>query len=697
MTPQFRFTIFNATLAPTGTVVAQPLGWKDASISLQRHEVYHSLIEYFKGTFIWYGSARDLILAIEALDGPDAKPRVLIEMTMNSSTWETVFDGVLDLSQLEDFSKSGQKYKCTCPIIRSDFWSKFINRKSTQIDLLATTDLDGNAITPVAKGTITLPGQIMRQTFQRMTGYSPGIDFEICDSAQPITNQSYVMFSNANNVLDEIAERLDYGCQIADSASFPPSLDRYIFKIQYAGSYGVALSIRYTFSLSPAMDIDIQWKLAIRTAGVLTEYNIGTSQSASGVGTLTDDGARTYSNTFTLAAGDEIFVYGLLTVEPNPTITFQPDYDPGGGAVYTSFTLTADTGYPDTDSDIFLIKDAAENILRGCIGGSSIIDSDYFATCGWNNAIAKGKHIRGYSFSDKAFSLSFDDWWAGVSPLLNLGLGYKATNKIEIEQVADFYDPSPSLYISNAPDMIRTYDQKSFIKSVEVGFDKWSAESKGGTDDPQTKRSYASRLSTFGTDLKVTSKFIGAGLAIEQTRRNRVELGKDWRLDEDTLIIALVDSDTVEVGADYTAVSNLLNSDSRYNIRFSPSRIFYRWRSWLQGGLQSYVGSVFRFVKGEGNYTMTSQTSDTCEQSGTIDEAANITVTSDFVFLPETYKLKVPMTWSDYKTIRDHAKQAIAVSPTTSVYLPMFIDNMDYHIVKGMAEFSVILGSKTPV
>ena len=61
------------------------------------------------------------------------------------------------------------------------------------------------------------------------------------------------------------------------------------------------------------------------------------------------------------------------------------------------------------------------------------------------------------------------------------------------------------------------------------------------------------------------------------------------------------------------------------------------------------------------------------------------------------YKAKIPMTWADYKTIRDNAKKAIAISPTESVYLPMFIDNMDYHIAGGSAELSLILGSETPV
>lgn len=702
MTPKYRFTIFNAIEAPAGMVVEEPLGWKAAVLSLERHEVYNSLVEYFKAAFIWYGTARDLLFLIETTQGPDAKPRILVELTFDESTWETVFDGLINLSLLEDFAKTDLVYKLGAPIIPNDFWSKFIKRKSTQVDLQSTVDLDGNAITPMAKIDLPLPSQVMRQTFQRMVGYNPGVDFQGCIGAQPVTNQSYIMFSNDLNVLDEIKTRFDYGCQVADTNSFPPSLLQYFFKTQYAGEYNIDISIRYLFNFSPAMDVDVQWKLAIRTAGELTEYNIGTSQSALAVGTLADDGARTYTNTFTLNAGDEIYVYALLTGDPSPTIDFFPDYDPGGGAVYTAFSIVANTTYPATTVDALYIKDAAENILLNILGGSDIVLSNFFDNCGNLNAILKGKHVRGFSFADKAFSLSFDEWWEGANPLFCLGLGYNKTagvEHIEIEEVADFFDTTPSLLLSNVPNLVRTHDQSKFYTNIEVGYDIWSAESDGAIDDPQTKHTYATILSTIGKAFKISSKFFAASLGIEQTRRNGVTLDKDWKLDENTIIIALADATpSVETGADFTSVTNLNNAATRYNIRHSVARMFYRWRAWLQAGMQLYVGTVFKFTKGEGNYTMTSTTADTCEETTAIDEIADIDVTTDFVTLSEMYKAEqVPLTWAQYKTIRDNRKKGIGVSSTDTGHLLMYVHKMDYKINDGQANFLLTLGSKIPL
>ena len=49
--PHTRFTFFHATVSPTGTVVNQPVGWRDASLSLVRDPKGHSLVEFFKNSF----------------------------------------------------------------------------------------------------------------------------------------------------------------------------------------------------------------------------------------------------------------------------------------------------------------------------------------------------------------------------------------------------------------------------------------------------------------------------------------------------------------------------------------------------------------------------------------------------------------------------------------------------------------------
>jgi hypothetical protein len=158
---QFRFTLYDTDLYPSGQSIPQPIGWKDCAISLDRHPDYHSLIEYFEGDFIFFGTGLSMLQAIEAAKGPDARPRIVVEISATMSVWELVYDGLIDLSLLEEFSYGRKMYKMKVPVIRDDFWSKFINRKSIPVNILGTVDLDGNTRTPVSSFTLPLPSQII--------------------------------------------------------------------------------------------------------------------------------------------------------------------------------------------------------------------------------------------------------------------------------------------------------------------------------------------------------------------------------------------------------------------------------------------------------------------------------------------------------------------------------------------------------
>jgi hypothetical protein len=709
--PLFRVTLNNTTAGPL--VINEPGGWDDAVLKLERNEEYHSLVEFYDQPLLFYGQGGNYnggytyINFIRNSQGPDAQISIRVEVSEDEgTTYGVLYDGLLDITSI----KENDFYKLESGVIRNDFWQKFINRKSIDADLSGTTDMDGNSIACPASNTLNLSSQTILQNFERMTGYYPGIGFDIISGATPGTNQMYFIFANSNTVTDEISERFEYGCQVEDTNSYPPNIDKYIFKLKYAGSYSIALSIRYLISWAGLMDIDIQWKLAIRTGGTLTEYNIGSSQSDTGVGSLQDDGARTYSNTFSLDAGDEIFVYALTTMTSAPTITFQPDYDPGGGAVYTSFTISADTTFPASTADTYTIGNAAKSILSKVTGNATPLKSSGYleSQCGGYYAIAKGLHIRGYTLAQKPFSISFDDLWAGINPILCLGLGYttvSGVDKIEIEKREAFYNTTTILNLDYVNLIETGYDTKKIFKSIEVGYEKWSAESDGGTDDPQTKRTYRTRFKTVGEDTKILSKFIAASLAIEQTRRNTVTISKDWRLDDDVLIISLKATDitTPELSENFTAVSGLNNYTTRYNIRLSCARLLMAWRKFFNGCLNWYTtNDDFAFASGEGNYDMASTMSPSalCAGDGvSLSEKQDIDggAGQDFMFIPITYSFTHPLSFNDYKLIRDNRKNAIGVSRTNSGHVPCHIMSLEYHITKGYGKFNVLLGQTTPI
>ncbi len=707
--PLFKFTLSNTI---EGTLeIHEPDGWDDGKLELDRNQIYHSLVELYSQPLSFADTVSYNIVTLDELvggmswiknientQGLNAIINIQIEISEDGDTYEDIFNGVLDIPTI----KETDFYKLECGVKRDDFWSKFINRKSIPINLESTTDLDGNARSFVGGIILPLPSQKMRSRFTRDTNYNDdnlGLFYPAISAAG---TTSYLMFDNSRNILDEIVERFEYGNQIA--SDLPTNVSKYVFLAKYEGSYAIDISIRYFFSLSGSRTFTVKWYLAVKQSGVITTTQIGATQAGT-LATIPDDGAKVISTTVALIEGDEIYIYGELGLNSGATVTYFPDYDSDLGGpfapVYTSVSIVADTIYKDTETDAYLLKDSAESILSKITGADSVVESDYLDSlpdnCSRNYAIMKGLHVRGYEFTEKPFTMSFDDWWNGSNPVLNLGLGYGIGDKIVIEERFFFYDNTPVLNLDFVNNIERSYELESVYKSLEIGYEKWSAESDSGTDDPQTKRKYDTGLATVGKDEKILSKYYAASLGIEQARRNRVEKGKDYRLDEDIMIISVVPdgSDwTPEFDENFTSISNLINSDFRYNLRLTPSYNFLRWRNYFNGCLQIPGGTDYKFSSGEGNYEMVSQLDGgDCESAGSINEGADIPVTSDILCTPVVYSFEHPLTYEQYKTIRDNRNKAIGVSTTDADHVPAHIMTLEYKPTRGLGIFKVKLGA----
>lgn len=728
MTPEYRFTFFNDVLAPTGMVVAQPLGWKEASISLTRDPNYHSLVEYFKGSFIWYGSARDFIRSVEDTQGPDAKIGITIELKF-SADFQEIFRGTVDVSQIEDISLMKKFYKSVVPVIQDDFWVKFLNRSAIPVDLEGASDLNGNARTVVNKTVLPMPSQAMQKeldisTISYVFGnalaatvtsgkiHYLGLGFETIRQSE--IQQLFTLSSQL------IEHDNPYGMNgLSPFGTDLYSIDNRLYTLKVnenaEGTFNLVVNYTLVASRSGGLgthDVGARFGIAVRhTDESIDFYECSNSYFTSGRVTTDVNGNATFSKShelhqaLSLVQGDEIYIYGELMIASafanvhNISLDYQDN-----GETFVSFS--ASTTLTDSEADVYLVKDAAKSILSKIIGQDDVLVSDQLDACVGNNVMTRGKHIRGYTFSEKAFAMSFQEWWQSMEPLYNLGLGYvtvAGVKKIRIEKKEYFYNPTPVVFLSHVTDLVRTYDLEKIYKSLEIGSEQWSAESSSGVDDPQTRHIYDMGLKTIGADLKILSKAILASLAIEQTRRNRKELGKDWRLDENLFVMSVLDDSgwRLEVGSDFDAVTNLLNSDGRINIRHTPGYMLQRWLKWIAGGHQIPGGTSLRFRKGEGNYVTTSTlASGQCEYgdiAGTVDEAADVALGSNVIFLPKVYRAKVPMSRATYDQILANKERAIGISTTNQDYLAMHIMDMDYKIIKGHATLDLLLANSTPI
>ena len=747
--PVFKFTL---THEIEGVFfIDEPLGWPGARLILERDSEYSSLIERFDGAFTFFGDngivngGISIIKFIENKYGLDADLEINADISFDGGvSWQNVFNGLYDFSENEENNLNQIK----SAIIRNDFWTKFINRSETQVDLQSSTGLDGSTIDVISPINISLSSQIISKSstyngsivptdpslpeYNMPTGGAidasgPTDDFtfysqatididqnEIDDSFQPILDFINVVSDITPNIeLPEEGGVMDIYFDIDSVISL--TLDGEIF----ASSEEV--------DPSAITSIDVGADIYLQKNNDSPIFMCGGVDSSSGVSTphtglpvLFTKGfdislSAPGHQTITTSVNDSVKLYVVWS------ITFNIDVGANTGVIkWSSRTLTLDrfeprakfviaSTYKDTTAEAFLIHDAARSIIDRITGVNSSLQSNYLGNsntspsyvddgCASNFVCTKGLQIRGYLMADKRMQMSFKQWWDGAHPIFNFGLGYTDDNKIEIEPREYFYDDEMSVLFDNVENITRRYDQDKIFNKIDIGFQKWQSENISGIDDPQTKHSYATRFKKVGKSISILSDWIAASLAIETTRRAKKKKSADYKYDDETFIIS-VNASTLnpELDENFSTISNLNNSDTRYNIRLSPSRILVtNWFKYINGALQSYIGSFYKFVSGEGNYNMVSDITSGCNNSGPIAEDQNFQIYNDvgYLHLADLFEIKIPMTWEQYSTIRQNRKKAIGISRTTYNHTAFFIKVLEYEVSNALA--TITAWPKTP-
>lgn len=896
---RFRFVLSHDESNST-IEITEPDAWKDAILKLERHEEFHSLVEYFEGSFIFYGSngivdggANHIREWIRDY-GLDTTIQIRIDLTFDEVQFSEVFNGQLGIADLEELPNN----KIRAPIIRDDRWSKFISRLDTPVNLQSITDLDGNALMNDDKVRLRLTSQTIKYStlgFMRDSWTYGYLGKVPVDGTLDPEVFSYLQIDWDDYTLEEIKNKYTY------PIAYNPEVPFETFNAEYAGEYYFKVRIYMTHTalifFGALVGVDGYYDLTrsgpdinivLMKNGVVMETFIQTDHGTDGV-----DGYSKFflETTLTLNKNDNVtitanvvattgFVPMLLGRNTSNIDQIMHDLIPELLGNYTTFpegvtddnefTVIALTSFDETNAESFLLHDAVGYIIDRITGEEGIFYSELLGSehtqyrqyirqgCHWRYALVKGLQLRGYTLTEKHFFQSFNQWWKGANPIINLSLGYETlmipyiidaspdinliedlatwdnapgagwdfvtfghpfvsvngfgglsgytvgdanfnedqpyqidvelfvqttgTNtpdfivtyaildsvfnelatrefqyigpgtksesfilipegvgsyfavKIEnntisdtknfevtyafsedaqvgytqetvirIEDKASWYDDSngTSIDFSNVQDISRKFDNDRIFNRVGIGYARWESEDISGIDDPQTKKNYHTRLQKAGKGIDLYSEFIGASLLVEQARRTSRVKTADYKYDNETFIVSLneipqdespdISPDILtfipELDENFSVIENLESPETRYNLRITPARNFLRWQNFLQGALQSYIGSYFTFSSGEGNYGLVS----TMEPEGclgdyegtSLEENGDIMVDTSFLHLPELYELTIPMDWNDYQIIQANRKKPIGVSLHESGHVPMFIKSLQFRPVKG--------------
>jgi hypothetical protein len=176
----WKFTIIESNLDETDII--EPIGWDGLTIGLTRNFENHGIIKTIENTdFQFIEDAYVLLKSIYDTTGADSIAFLKVEYQCEAEAYQL----------LDTFKFDFNTYKRTCgdmcmieiAVNANSCLNDLMVRMSQDIDLATTTDIDGNAITPLAETNLILDGQeiIIRN---RAVRNGTGVHFSITLNTQ---------------------------------------------------------------------------------------------------------------------------------------------------------------------------------------------------------------------------------------------------------------------------------------------------------------------------------------------------------------------------------------------------------------------------------------------------------------------------------------------------------------------------------
>jgi hypothetical protein len=172
-----------------------------------------------------------------------------------------------------------------------------------------------------------------------------------------------------------------------------------------------------------------------------------------------------------------------------------------------------------------VITDQADSFRSSLFGRTNSQPYSYESNgCGSFMAFIDGLQGRGFPLANNPVSMSMKDYFEGLHPIHNLGLGIKEEDGnyyILVEQKEFFYRQETILTLNNIVGLTTKIDEKAFYNLVNIGYQEWEKEGTNGLDEYNSKRQFALKNKQIGNTLELMSQFVASPYALEETRRKQ--------------------------------------------------------------------------------------------------------------------------------------------------------------------------------
>lgn len=725
--------------------IDEPIGWDTINVKINRETDWHGIVfEASLGTLGFYGTAADYLIDKKTSLGLKADVTFTAKQSCGVyEETEELIRGKLDFGQWN--KTCGRECIVSIPVEQVGCVMKMRNRYDQKVDMDSEVAFDGmTAITKYDKlGEEIL---LLAKELEVLTKgtVETGGESTAWDQLN-IGTEQVIMFRPTYT--NQIKNSINRGQLIPDSPEgwIKNNDGTTYIDISPALLFDDVVScfsgpFQYNFRLKGSFDID--------ALGTLTEATIKlkvVSWNGSGTNIYQDatvlhevlladevdvtslyadsfdetfSGSRSLLDSEGLYAFLEFFVDGI-GVRTMINVTFDEE---------TSVEISNTKSCPPTTAKVYAINESLSHVVEAITDGCLKVKSDYYGRydsepyasendgCGSLRVISNGLNIR--KAEDAKYFLSLKELFEGLRPIDNIGMGVEPNEDaplvdwLRIESVDYFYKDAEILRHPLVPDMKFDVEENKHYSLIKIGYEKWEAEDVNGLDEMNSNKEYRTGLSSVNNTLNLLSKFIAGSYPLERTRQQSFadSGGADTKYDNETFIIC-VDRDgygvfQVEQG-NIDSPANFFSPATTYNWRIRP---YYNLMRWFKSIGNSYANiddsdNLLFFVSGTGNIKAEGELAETvyiaagCKLENGVKAENDNLGKLDFadqakakpLWRPETVTYSYPMSVADYKTLKANPYGYISSQCGTGEWLKGFVQNINYKLSEGKAEFTLEL------
>lgn len=713
-------------------IVEEPAKWDGIVLNLLRNPIHHGVFSNISTDGLeWIDDAYDLLYDEYLINGPNGKAQTRISYKCEGETAFTEY--YLGNFDFNTFDRQCANY---CFIKISVNATKcvdvFVSRMGQDVDVEATTNFDGDAITPMSFTPVIIEGQDI--LLQNKAYNTSGSVFNISGS-YATTGQKFfgIPVYLPNMTLQEVGNfAINNATQIivenaAQDGFLPPANEA----DWLANGKNLAIWER---TIDPLNCIDndatIEWRAkggyeintnfngSVTVTLVMSKYDPDTngyaviSSNPTGGGSITVTSGVpiiktfdiSYSNTPDYDESEYLLYFFAVVFQVNTgspsNFTFDLTYDAGDANNY--YTMTLDSACDPTTTNGVFLPNLLEFLPTAYLDSEcpSLVVEEELRDCLENYQITKGSFIRNViePSTPKLFT-SFEYIFDQCRKLFNIGWGFDNNEtELKVANIEDFYKSNIVADVGLVDKAIFSTARDLIYGTINVGYNKWEAEEYNGLDETNTERQYRRNIDSNPTELDLMADIISAGYTIEITRRkSQAKTGtSDWRYDDDLFIInTFVDDGSVYAYRGATDTANLYSPTTRMNLRLTPVRTLMRWFKSICAPTPTITNESQLFTSGTGNYISESRFADQCFiETGIVTENQTV-ISTDVVNPTPTWQtiyvnFDAPLSMTQMELIKTDPYGAIRFRCSDSYYVGNIVE-LNHDPNKGIAAFKLLL------